>query len=144
MKCCEMHCQLLLFSTVPSLLDKKTLCCAHKRVWGWYLRKCAQHFQSNSNTPLTLPLSSLFCTWRWLGSLKLNWDVKVIMERKKKNLNLKKASIGRWNYLPINCLYPTTPVPLVWPVRRKGCIETHLLDSCQLHSRWDTRCSSSP
>lgn len=49
LKCCEMHCQLLLFSTVPSLLGKKRLCCALRRLIS---SKCPQRFQYNSNTPL--------------------------------------------------------------------------------------------
>ena len=36
--------------------------------------------------------------------------------------------------LKASCLYPTTRLPLVRPVRQKSCIETYRLCNCHLHS----------
>ena len=39
--------------------------------------------------------------------------------------------------LTANCLYPTTQLPLVWPVWQKSCIEHTVNTSVELAARWN-------
>ena len=82
--------------------------------------------------------------------VKSNWSIRAGTEGRTGIFHIKIAASaeikknkdwlrpwrlrGRSQFSPpglkptASCLYPTTPLPLVWPVQQKSCIETHRLD----------------
>ena len=109
---------------------------------GWLLLTRAEHSWGRKRVQTwvsaILPLNfvkthSVLPSWyeRCSSKQQCYWVFNVLPERLSTSVTFcrVKAPHTAPRLKPsASCLYPTTPLPLVWPVRQKSCIETYRFD----------------
>ena len=109
--------------------------CVHVYVWvAWVFKVKTIHFHMGINKVClflhTVPGQGCESVQLWISDMVVTFHMNRWVQQQQCFAAFRKYSKGPHTQPRLkpmtNCLYPTTLLPLVWPLRQKSCIKTRL------------------